>query len=302
MMDHTDRHFRWLLRRLSRHVLLYTEMVVTHAIRHGDRQRLLGFDPSERPLALQLGGDDPVVLAECARIAEDMGYDEVNLNVGCPSDRVRSGCFGAVLMRTPGRVADAVAAMRRAVAIPVTVKHRIGVDEADRYEDLLGFVDTVAPSGCDRFTVHARKAVLGGLSPKQNREIPPLRPNDVYRLKQERPELIVEINGGIKTLDEAEAHLARVDGVMIGRAVVEDPMLLAEVDRRFHADPRPPCTREALVAAAADYVARWTGRPHFQPRHVWRHLGNLYAGEPGARRWRQRVAEGRVTVTGGIDG
>jgi tRNA-dihydrouridine synthase A len=294
MMDHTDRHHRWLMRQITRHTLLYTEMVVMHAVRHGDRERLLGFDPLEKPVALQLGGDDPVLLAECARIAEDLGYDEVNLNVGCPSDRVQSGCFGAVLMRTPERVADAIAAMRDAVSLPVTVKHRIGVDEADAYEDLLAFIDAVAPSGVDRFVVHARKAVLRGLSPRQNREVPPLRHADVHRLKRDRPGLAIEINGGLRTLADAESHLASVDGVMLGRAVVDGPMVLAEADRRLYGEDREPTTREALVQATEAYVARWSGRPHFQPRHVWRHLVNLYAGEPGARAWRRSVAEGAL--------
>lgn len=296
MMDHTDRHFRWLMRQLTRRALLYTEMVVALAIRHGDRQRLLGYDPAEKPLALQLGGDDPALLALCARIAEDLGYDEVNLNVGCPSDRVQSGCFGAVLMRTPERVARAVEAMRAAVAIPVTVKHRIGVDDADAYEDLLRFVDTVAAAGCDRFVVHARKAVLAGLSPRENREVPPLRHADVHRLKAERPHLAIELNGGIRTLDDALHHLARVDGVMLGRAVVDRPMVLADADRRLFGDDRPALTRDELVERAAAYVARWEGRPHFQPRHVWRHLVNLYAGEPGARAWRRTVSQSPVPL------
>ena len=217
MMDRTDRHFRRLLRLISRHTLLYTEMVTSRAILHGDRERLLGFDPSERPLALQLGGDDPDQLSECARIANDLGYDEVNLNVGCPSDRVQSGNFGVCLMRTPERVAECVAAMRAAVELPVTVKHRIGVDELDRYEDMLGFVDVVAAAGCDRFTVHARKAWLHGLSPKQNRDVPPLRHADVHRLARERPELIIEINGGLRSLDQVDAELEHVDAVMLGR-------------------------------------------------------------------------------------
>ena len=292
MMDHTDRHHRWLMRQLSRHTLLYTEMVVMHAVRHGDRERLLGFDPAEKPVSLQLGGDDPALLAECARVAEDLGYDEVNLNVGCPSDRVQSGCFGAVLMRSPQRVADAVAAMRDAVGVPVTVKHRIGVDERDAYEDLVAFVDAVAPSGCDRFVVHARKAVLKGLSPRQNREVPPLRHADVHRLKADRPHLAIEINGGLRTLDEVASHLAHTDGVMLGRAVVDGPMVLADADRRLYGDDHAPVTRDEVVRAAAEYVARWSGRPHFQPRYVWRHLVNLYAGEPGARAWRQKVSGG----------
>lgn len=292
MMDHTDRHLRWVLRRISRRVLLYTEMVVTHAIRHGDRERLLGFDPSERPLALQLGGDDPAALAECARIAEDLGYDEVNLNVGCPSDRVRSGSFGAVLMKTPERVADAVAAMRAAVAIPVTVKHRIGVDDADRYEDLVRFVRTVAPSGADRFVVHARKAVLGGLSPKQNREIPPLRPGDVHRLKIDFPALQVEINGGIRSLGEAAEHLRHVDAVMIGRAVIEAPMMLAEADGVIFGETTPAPTRARIVEETLQYLERRHREdPTFRARWVLRHLSPLYAGVPGAAAWRRTLAE-----------
>ncbi len=291
MMDHTDRHLRWILRRISRRTLLYTEMVVTHALRHGDRARLLGFDPSERPLALQLGGDDPTDLAWCARIAEDMGYDEVNLNVGCPSDRVQSGCFGAVLMRTPERVADSVAAMRAAVSIPVTVKHRIGVDDVDAYEDLERFVRIVEAAGCDRFVVHARKAILQGLSPKQNREIPPLRHADVHRLKRERPHLQVEINGGIRTLDEAEVHLRHVDAVMIGRGVMEVPMILADADRRIFGDDRPAPTRAEIALAAAEYVDRWTrDDPRFRPHWVLRHLQPLFAGVPGAAAFRRTLA------------
>jgi tRNA-dihydrouridine synthase len=197
MMDCTDRHFRWFMRQISRRSLLYTEMVTMGAVLHGDREHLLGFSPEERPLALQLGGDDPVMMAECARIGEGMGYDEININVGCPSDRVASGNFGACLMAQPERVAACVAAMRAAVQIPVTVKHRIGIDDRDSYEHMVGFVNTVAAAGCDRFTVHARKAVLGGLSPKENRTVPPLRPDDVYRLKAELPELRIEINGGV---------------------------------------------------------------------------------------------------------
>ena len=196
MMDRTDRHMRAVMRSLTRHTLLYTEMVTTGAVLHGDREHILGYDPIEHPVALQLGGDDPQALAASVRIAHDLGYDEVNLNCGCPSDRVQKGSFGAVLMKTPERVADAVAAMRAAAPIPITVKHRIGVDDLDRYEDMLRFVDTVAAAGCERFTVHARKAWLSGLSPRENREVPPLRYAEVHRLKAERPSLFIEINGG----------------------------------------------------------------------------------------------------------
>ncbi|MDX1387987.1 MAG: tRNA dihydrouridine(20/20a) synthase DusA, partial [Acidobacteriota bacterium] len=233
MMDRTDRHYRRFVREITRRTLLYTEMITTGAVLQGDRDFLLGFSPEERPLALQLGGDDPEALSECARIAEDRGYDEVNLNVGCPSDRVRQGRFGACLMAEPERVADAVAAMREATSVPVTVKHRIGIDDLDRYEDMALFVRTVAGAGCDRFSVHARKAVLGGLSPKANRTVPPLRYEDVHRLKREHPGLRIEINGGIASLEEVRRQLEFVDGVMIGRAAYDDPFLLSTVDRDF---------------------------------------------------------------------
>ena len=292
MMDCTDRHFRWFMRQISRRALLYTEMVTMGAVLHGDREYLLGFAPEERPLALQLGGDDPVMLAECARIGEGMGYDEININVGCPSDRVASGNFGACLMARPERVAECVAAMRAAVGIPVTVKHRIGIDDHDSYEDMLGFVTTVASAGCDRFTVHARKAVLGGLSPKENRTIPPLRPADVYRLKAELPELRIEINGGVLTLAAAAGHLANaVDGVMIGRAAYDNPYLFAEVDRQFYGDDGAVPDRFEVARRFGGYAARWmasrparaTGKLSGLTRHV---LG-LFSGMPGAREFRR---------------
>jgi tRNA-dihydrouridine synthase A len=291
MMDRTDRHFRSLLRRITRHTLLYTEMVHTGAILRGDRERFLGFDPDERPLALQLGGDDPEALAECARIAADRGYDEINLNVGCPSDRVRQGSFGVCLMGRPERVAAAVRAMRRAVAVPVTVKHRIGFDDLDRYEDMLRFVDGVAEAGCDRFTVHARKAWLRGLDPKQNRNVPPLRYEEVYRLKEERPELEIEINGGIRTLDEVRAHLERVDGAMVGRAAYDDPFVLARADRELFGDAvaRVP-TRRRVIEELVPYVERRLAAG--DPLHrVTRHLLGLVSGRPGARAWRRHLTE-----------
>lgn len=292
MMDRTDRHFRVLVRQLTRRTLLYTEMVHSGAVLHGDRERLLGFDPVEHPLALQLGGDDPAALAESGRIAEDLGYDEVNLNVGCPSDRVQQGSFGVCLMGRPERVAEAVAAMRRAVSIPVTVKHRIGFDDQDRYEDMLRFVDVVADAGCDRFTVHARKAWLRGLNPKENREVPPLRYEEVHRLKRERPELEIEINGGIGTLEAATRHLERVDGVMIGRAAYDDPYLLAPADREIFGDEAAPVrSRREVVEALVPYVEsrRSTGEP--LPRIV-RHFLGLISGCPGARAWRRHLTEG----------
>lgn len=296
MMDRTDRHFRYFLRRLSRHTLNYTEMVTAGAVLHGDRDRLLAFDPSEAPIALQLGGDDREKLAECARIAEARGFDEVNLNVGCPSDRVQKGRFGACLMAEPARVAAAVAAMRAATDRPVTVKHRIGIDDLDRYEDMLAFVDRVAEAGCDRFTVHARIAWLKGLSPKENRDVPPLRYDDVYRLKRERPDLVVEINGGIVSLDEAEAHLNHVDAVMIGRAAWDDPYLFADADRRVFGASTPGPTRrhvvEAMLPYAAAQVASGTSLAH-----VTKPMLGLFTGCPGARAWRRTISE-RAHQTG----
>jgi tRNA-dihydrouridine synthase A len=288
MMDCTDRHFRWMMRRISRRALLYSEMVTAQAVLHGDREHLLGFDEVERPLALQLGGDDPAALAECARIAEGMGYDEVNLNVGCPSDRVASGNFGACLMARPGRVAACVAAMRAAVAVPVTVKHRIGIDDRDAYADMRAFVTTVAAAGCDRFTVHARKAVLGGLSPKENRTVPPLRYPDVYRLKAELPGLVIEINGGITTLAAIDEHLRHVDAAMLGRAAYDDPYLFSQVDRRWYGDEREPPSPVEVALAYGEYAARWlSARPGAKLSALTRHALGLFAGQPGAREFRR---------------
>lgn len=297
MMDRTDAHFRQLLRRLSRHLLLYTEMLTTQAILRGGLR--LAVDALEPPIALQLGGDDPAQLAECARRAEAAGFTEVNLNVGCPSDRVQRGRIGAILMRSPGDVARAVAAMRAACDLPITVKHRIGVDELDRYEDLLGFVDTVAQAGCARFTVHARKAWLSGLSPADNRSLPPLRYPDVYRLKAERPQLRIELNGGVADLDQAEAHLAQVDAVMIGRAAYDRPGLLLGVDPRLYGAPAPAADERAAVEALAPYIDRWLaggGRLHA----VTRHLLGCFSGQPGARRYRQLLSVEGVRPGAGL--
>ena len=290
MMDWTDRHCRYLLRLISRRTLLYTEMVPTGAVLHGDRVRFLGFDPAERPLALQLGGAEPEDLAACARLAEAEGYDEVNLNVGCPSDRVQQARFGACLMAEPALVARCIAAMQDAVGIQVTVKSRIGIDDQDDYVDLLRFVDSVASVGCRSFTVHARKAWLEGLSPKQNREIPPLNYERVYRLKAERPDLEIVINGGIRSLDEAEAHLARVDGVMIGRAAYQDPYLLAEADCRLFGEPGRAVSREAVVEAMIAYTERETARG-VPVKCITRHMLGLFNGLPGARAWRRSLSE-----------
>lgn len=290
MMDWTDRHDRWFLRRITHHARLYTEMLTTGAVIHGDRARLLGFDATEHPVAIQLGGSDPDDLAKAARIAAAWGYDEVNLNCGCPSDRVQRGTFGACLMTTPDVVARCVEAMRRAVAVPVTVKCRIGVDDHDRYEDLLTFVDTVAAAGCDTFLVHARKAWLQGLSPRENREIPPLRPRDVHRLKHERPELAVVVNGGITDVDAALDHLDVVDGVMVGRAAYQNPWMLAEVDARVFGDDRPVPTRHEVVEMVADYAERHIATGG-RLQDVARHVLGLFQGRPGARAWRRYIAE-----------
>jgi len=300
MMNRTDRHFRYFLRQITRRTLLYTEMVSTGGVLHGDRDRLLGFDAEEKPLALQLGGDDPQALATSARIVEDFGYDEINLNAGCPSDRVQKGRFGACLMVEPQRVAAAVAAMRGAVALPVTVKHRIGVDDADRYEDLAGFVAVVAESGCDRFVVHARKAWLRGLSPRENREVPPLRYADVYRLKRDFPDLRIEINGGIRSLAEVERHLERVDGAMIGRAAYDNPYLFATADAQIFGDGSTPRSRREVLAAILPAIARW--RESGQPlARITRHLLGLFAGQPGSRAWKRHLSENACKAGAGVE-
>lgn len=290
MMDRTDRHYRYFMRQITRRTLLYTEMVTAQAIKHGDRERLLGFSPAEKPLVLQVGGDDPVLLADCARTAADFGYDEINLNVGCPSDRVQSGNFGACLMAQPELVAECVAAMRAATPIPVSVKHRIGVDELDSYAHLAQFVETVAAAGCQRFTVHARKAWLQGLSPKENRNVPPLRYEEVYRLKRDFPHLWIEINGGIKTMAQTVTHLAQVDAVMIGRAAYDVPYLFAEVDRRCFGDELEVRTRSQVVQAMLPYVDDWTGRG-LKLNSITRHLLMLFHGQPGSRTWRRLITE-----------
>jgi len=297
MMDWTDSPCRMLHRALTRHALLYTEMVTAEAVLHGDRVRLLGFDAGEHPVALQLGGSDPARLAQATRIAADFGYDEVNLNVGCPSDRVQSGRFGACLMREPALVADCVAAMRAAVSIPVTVKCRIGVDDQDPEQSLRALVDACARAGVSVFAVHARKAWLEGLSPKENRAVPPLDYELVYRVKREHPDLTILVNGGIENLEQAEAHLAHVDGVMLGRAAYQNPMMLAEVDARFFGGA--PVDVDAAVEAYAEHVARRLAQgarlhPLIKPM-----LG-LYAGRPGARQFRRHLSEQAVRDGAGI--
>jgi tRNA-dihydrouridine synthase A len=290
MMEWTDRHCRHFHRLLAPHARLYTEMVTAQAVIHGDRERLIGYDPSEHPLALQLGGADPGELAQATRIGADFGYDEVNLNVGCPSDRVQSGRFGACLMREPALVADCVRAMRGAVSIPVTVKHRVGLDANEDYGFVRDFVATVAEAGCDVFIVHARNAVLKGLSPKENREIPPLRYEVVRRLKADFPKLAFVLNGGLVDLDAIEQELAFVDGVMIGRAAYHDPWLLADVDARFFRDMPRVRTREEAVAALAAYAERELARGT-PLRAIVRHVLGLYHGVPGGRRFRRTLSD-----------
>ncbi len=290
MMDRTDRHYRFLMRAVTRRCLLYTEMLTTGAVLHGDRERLLGFDPRERPLAIQLGGDDPAELARAARVAEQLGYDEIDLNVGCPSDRVQQGRFGACLMAEPDRVARAVEAMRAAVALPVTVKHRIGIDDLDRYEDLERFVRRVAAAGCDRFVIHARKAWLTGLSPKQNRTVPPLRYSDVHRLKAALPGLVIEINGGFTSLAQVREQLQRVDGVMIGRAAYDDPFMLATADREVFGENAPAPTRRGVVEAMLPYIEQWRARD-VALGTLTRHMLGLVNARPGARAWRRHLSE-----------
>lgn len=286
MMDWTDRHCRFFHRLLTSRALLYTEMVVADAVIHGDRSRLLGFDDREHPVALQLGGSDPEKLAEAARIGADFGYDELNLNVGCPSDRVQSGTFGACLMREPALVARCVAAMKAAVAIPVTVKSRIGVDEQDPETALDALADAVFDAGADALWVHARKAWLEGLSPKENRDIPPLDYDRVRRLKQRLPNQFIGINGGVEDLNQARNHLAHVDGVMMGRAAYHNPGLLADADAALFGDSAGPADFDAVVEAMMDYATRHVtagGRLGA----VTRPMIGLFHGWPGARRWRQ---------------
>ncbi len=300
MMEWTDRHFRFFLRQITRHTLLYTEMVTASAIVHGDRSYLLAFNPEEQPVALQVGGSEPDDLAEAARIGQDFGYAEINLNVGCPSDRVQSGRFGACLMAEPELVAECVAAMQSAVDIPVTVKTRIGIDDTEGIEFLMEFVDTVSEVGCRSFAVHARKAWLKGLSPKQNREVPPLCYDVVHELKNRRPDLEIIINGGIENLDAVEEQLRFVDGAMIGRAAYHDPWSLADADSRFFRQADPFVSRAEVIEALLPYVSRELGRGtglHSITRHV---LG-LYHGQRGARRWRQILSERAHADGAGID-
>ena len=290
MMDWTDRHCRFFLRLLSRNALLYTEMVTTGALIHGDNsQRFLRYNDAEHPLALQLGGSTPTDLATCARMAERANYDEVNLNVGCPSDRVQNNMIGACLMGHPGLVADCVKAMHDAVSIPVTVKHRIGINGRDSYAELCDFVGQVEQAGCRSFTVHARIAILEGLSPKENRDIPPLRYDVAGQLKKDFPHLEIVLNGGIKTLAECQAHLETFDGVMLGREAYHNPYVLAEVDAQLFGSTAPVISRSEALARMRPYIAAHLlegGNMH----HVTRHMLGLGSGFPGARKFRQLLS------------
>jgi tRNA-dihydrouridine synthase A len=301
MMDWTDRHCRFFHRLLAPHALLYTEMVTAQAVLHGDRERLLGFDPAEQPVALQLGGSEPDELAQAARIGAEFGYGEINLNVGCPSDRVQSGRFGACLMREPALVADCVAAMREALASTqtrVTVKCRIGVDDQDEYEGLADFVDRVHAAGCTTFIVHARKAWLKGLSPKENREVPPLNYERVYRLKREHAQLTVVINGGISSLTEVDEHLRHVDGVMLGRTAYHEPYRLAELEHTLFGTPLPD--RDDVLARLRPYVEAHLARGD-RLQHISRHILGLYQGLPGARAFRRVLSEEAHRANAGWD-
>ena len=290
MIDWTDRHERYFLRLISKHAVLYTEMLTTGALIHGQRDRFLQFDAAEHPLALQLGGSDPHELALCARMGADYGYDEINLNVGCPSDRVQSGRFGACLMATPKLVADCVAAMCDAVDIPVTVKHRIGIDDRDSWDELCEFIETVAQGGCKVFIVHARKAWLNGLSPKDNREIPPLQYDTVYRLKQTYPQWQFILNGGINDISIAQQHLAAVDGVMLGRAAYHDPYLLSQVDQMFFGDAHVIPERKKIIEQFLPYIENEIAAGT-KLHAMTRHITGLFNGLPGARAWRRTLSE-----------
>ncbi|MFL1908701.1 tRNA dihydrouridine(20/20a) synthase DusA [Plesiomonas shigelloides] len=299
MLDWTDRHCRYFHRQLSQHTQLYTEMVTTGAIIHG-KGDYLAYNEEEHPVVLQLGGSNPADLAQCARLAEQRGYDEINLNVGCPSDRVQNGMFGACLMGNAQLVADCVKAMRDQVSIPVTVKTRIGIDDQDSYAFLVGFIQTVSGAGeCDSFIVHARKAWLSGLSPKENREIPPLDYARVYQLKKDFPQLKIGINGGIKTLDEAREHLQHLDGVMMGREAYQNPSILTQVDQQLF-DPSAAITDSiAAVEAMYPYIERELSKGTYLG-HITRHMLGIFQGIPGARQWRRHLSENAHKPGAGI--
>ena len=299
MMDWSDHHCRFFWRLLTRRAVLYTEMVTTGALIHGDRERFLHFNSEEHPVALQLGGSDPDELARCTEWAQEWGYDEVNLNCGCPSDRVQSGMFGACLMAQPQLVADCVAAMLDAGDIPVTVKHRIGIDGMESFEEMRGFVETIAAAGCSTFIVHARKAWLQGLSPKENREVPPLHYDWIYRLKAELPALEIIINGGIDSLAACEEHLQQVDGVMIGREAYQNPYMLAQVDGLIFGTGGDAPERDDVAAQLLSYIEQELGRGA-RLNHITRHILGLFQNVPGARKFRRHLSENAYKPEAGI--
>ncbi len=300
MLDWTDRHCRYFHRLLSSQTLLYTEMVTTGAIIHG-RGDFLKYNEEEHPLALQLGGSNPQELAHCAKLAEERGYDEVNLNVGCPSDRVQNGRFGACLMGEAGLVAECIAAMKAVVSIPVTVKTRIGIDDLDSYEFLTDFITKVSQQGgCEQFTIHARKAWLNGLSPKENREIPPLDYTRAYQIKQDFPHLSIAVNGGVKTLEEAKVHLEHLDGVMVGREAYQNPYLLAEVDQQIFGLDTPVKKRSQVVEEMYPYIERELSKGAYLG-HISRHMIGLFQNMPGARQWRRYISENAHKPGAGIE-
>ena len=290
MLNWTDRHCRYFYRLMSKQALLYTEMVTTGALIYGDQHRFLQFNTEEHPLALQLGGSKPADLALCAKMAQDYGYDEVNLNVGCPSDRVQNGLFGACLMAEPLLVAECITAMQQAASIPVTVKSRIGIDDKDSYEELTHFINTVATTGCKTFIIHARKAWLQGLSPKQNREVPPLRYDIVYQLKNDFPDLEIIVNGGITNLEIAQDHLNQVDGVMLGREVYQRPFILSQVDHNIFGQVREPKTRQQVVDALIPYVQQQL-KQGVRLNSISRHILGLFHSQKGAKSWRRYLSE-----------
>ncbi|MBY7894389.1 tRNA dihydrouridine(20/20a) synthase DusA [Vibrio fluvialis] len=300
MLDWTDRHCRYFHRLLSSQTLLYTEMVTTGAIIHG-KGDFLAYNEEEHPVALQLGGSNPADLARCAKLAQERGYDEINLNVGCPSDRVQNGRFGACLMAEPDLVAQCVAAMKEVVDIPVTVKTRIGIDDQDSYEFLTNFVTLVSEKGgCEQFTIHARKAWLSGLSPKENREIPPLDYPRAYQLKQDFPHLTIAVNGGVKTLAEAKEHLQHLDGVMIGREAYQNPYLLAEVDQQIFGLDTPVKKRSQVVQEMYPYIEQQLAQGSYLG-HITRHMLGLFQNMPGARQWRRHISENAHKAGAGIE-
>ena len=300
MMEWTDRHCRSFLRLISARAFLYTEMVTAEAVLYGDHERVLGFNPAEHPVGLQLGGSDPEKLAAASRIGSDWGYDEINLNIGCPSDRVQSGRFGACLMAEPDLVAACVASMGAAASVPITVKCRIGIDDQDAEESLDRFIDTVTEAGCTTFIVHARKAWLDGLSPKENRDVPPLDHGRVHRLKVRRPDLKIIINGGISSLSEAAPHFPELDGVMLGRAAYADPYLLADVDQALYGSEALPPARDQVLEAFMPYVERELGRG-VRLNSMTRHILGLFHGQPRARAFRRHLSENAHLDGAGID-